>query len=515
MNFPTFGQYKQLKEATEPKAQSGGGSNTNGALGAKISLGDNNDFLPFEVSDDPKSEHYGKNKNLSPIVRAFKGGGNWGWSKDDSTGDDKPVKIGTKKLFLSGGAVRAHLKGEKARNIELATNASPDEVYHLLKQNGFEFINDTGMVDNKAKPPHPNRKEGSKQYFWVKRANKNGRPFCFGLKVNEDEFDLEVFQKSARGFDGDEEPEPGTQADDANSRDFTINGLYIQLTNDNGPNKDLYDFHGGVHHMMAGQIVPIGGDKAYDEMKKRPSRIMRYMRFMHGYGNDNSVSQEQREKIMSAAADGLPKLASKPEGRKYMMDEFKKGLDKDGTDARKYLKLFKKYGMLDMLFPGKMIDGDLPKELSELGDKHMPLAWMLRMNDPESLADSGMDEKDVKKISFLIKSLGVDENMDPDRLEDLTNGYTQAGVSSRKLKDWGTKLGKKHPAIIDAFLAYCKAPRVKLYEKGEDGNESLNAAFSDLIDPFTGQQDMNGIKERRKHMEHDAFRKHMEYMKPV
>lgn len=513
MNFPTFQKYKQLKEATEPQAKSKSGGN--GAVGTKISLGDNNEFQAFEISDDPKSEHYGKNKNLSPVVRAFKGGGNWGWSKDDASGDDKPVKIGTKKLYLAGGAVRSHLKGEKARNIELATNASPDEVYHLLKQNGFEFINDSGTVGDNKKPPHPNRKEGSKQFFWVKRANKNGRPFTFGIRVNEDEFELEVFQKSARGFDGDEEPEPGTQADDANSRDFTINGLYIQLTNDNGPNKDLYDFHGGIHHMMAGQIVPIGGDKAYDEMKKRPSRIMRYMRFMHGYGDEKTVGKEQQEKIMAAAAEGLPKLAGKPEGRKYMMDEFKKGLDKDGTDARKYLKLFKKYGLLDILFPGKMIDGDLPKELSELGDKHMPLAWMLRMNDPDSLEDTGMDPKDLKKIGFLIKSLGVDENMDPDQLEDLTNGYTSAGVSSRKLRDWGTKLGKKNPAIIDAFLAYCKGPRIKLYEKGEDGTESLNGAFLDLIDPFTGQEDQNGIKERRKHMEYDSFRKHMEYMRPI
>lgn len=510
MNFPTFQNFRQLKEATDPQAKS---KDNGGALGAKISLGDNNEFQPFEVSDDPKSEHYGKNKNLSPIVRAFKSGGNWGWSKDDATGDDKPVKITGKKLFLAGGAVRSHLKGEKARNVELATNASPDEVYHLLKQNGFEFLNDKGVADDKPKPPHPNRKEGSKQFFWVKRANKNGRPFTFGVRVNEDEFDLEVFQKSARGFDGDEEPEPGTQADDANSRDFTINGMYIQLTNDNGPNKDLYDFHGGIHHMLAGQIEPIGGDAAFDQMKKHPSRIMRYMRFMHGYGKPETVSDERRQKFMNAAVEGIPKMHKDPNARKYMMDEFKRGLDKDGSDGRKYLKLFKKFGILDLLFPGKVLDDNLPKELSELGDKQAPLAYMLRMNDPKSLEDTGMDPKDLKKIGFLIKTLGMDETMDPDRLEDLTNDFQATGFSSRKLRDWGTKLGKKNPAIIDAFLAYCKSPRIKLYEKGEDGSEKLNNAFADLIDPFTGQQDQDGIKERRKQMEYGEFRKHMEYMR--
>jgi hypothetical protein len=137
------------------------------------------------------------------------------------------------------------------------------------------------------------------------------------------------------------------------------------------------------------------------------------------------------------------------------------------------------------------------------------------MNDPKSLEDTGMDPKDLQKIGFLIKSLGVDENMDPDQLEELTTGYNSSGVSSRKLRDWGTKLGKKNPAIVDAFLSYCKSPRVKLYEKGDDGSEKVNGMFSDLIDPFTGQQDVEGIKERRKHMEHESFRKHMEYMRPM
>lgn len=497
MNFPTFDQFKLLKESSETSESKP--KKSSNALGTKITLGDNNDFQPFEISDDTKSAHYGKNKNLAPIVRAFKSGANWGWSKDDETGDDKPVKIATKKLYLAGGAVRSHLKGEKPRNIELATNASPDEVYHLLKQNKFEFCKEG--------------QDAGKQCFWVKKANKNGRPFSFGIKVNNDEYDLDVFYKSARGFDGDEEPEHGSHTDDANSRDFTINGMYIQLTNDNGPNKDLYDFHGGIHHMMAGQIVPIGGEKGYDEMKKRPSRIIRYMRFMQGYGNDDSVNQEQREKVTKAAKHSLPKLDEK--GRKYMMSEFKKGIDKDGSDARKFIKLLDKYGMLDLMFPGKMIDNDLPKELSEIGDKHMPLAWMLRMNDPGSLQDIGMDDKDIKKIGFLIKSLGVGEDTDPDTLDDLIKDYTQSGISSRKLRDWGTKLGKKDPSIIDAFLSYCKSPRVKLYVNNDDsGEEELNSIFSDLVDPFTGKQDLDGIKKRQKEEEHKSFMKHMSFCRP-
>ena len=59
----SFSQYKQLREATEPKEEGGGGDD---GLSTKVTLGDGNDFEPLQISDDPKSEHYGKNKNLAP-----------------------------------------------------------------------------------------------------------------------------------------------------------------------------------------------------------------------------------------------------------------------------------------------------------------------------------------------------------------------------------------------------------------------------------------------------------------
>ena len=79
-----FLRYKQFREAEE----NGDGGNSNGdgdkkgdnALGSKITLGDGDDYEPFVISNDPKSEHYGKNRNLADIVKAFKEGANWGWS---------------------------------------------------------------------------------------------------------------------------------------------------------------------------------------------------------------------------------------------------------------------------------------------------------------------------------------------------------------------------------------------------------------------------------------------------
>jgi hypothetical protein len=516
MRAKTFKEFRLYREADENEdsgsdGQGLGGDIDPGGVGTKVSLGDGNDLVPFEVSDDPKSEHYGKNKNLAPVVRAFKGGGNWGWSRDDNSGDDKPVKISGKKVYLAGGAVRSHLAGEKARNVEMVTNASPDEVYHLLRQNGFEFVDDKGSINKKSTSPHPNRKEGAKQFFWVNKGNQNGRPFSFGLQVNEDEFELDIMTKTPRGYDNDaDDREPGSHADDANGRDFTMNGMYILLTNDNGPNKELVDFHGGIHDMKAGRVKPIGG---MEKMGKHPARMVRMARFMHGYGGSDDMSTEDLSAFQSAIPE-LGKKSGDPEYRKYMMKEFKKGMNKDGKDARKFLKLLAKLGLGDALFPGMHLDTDLPKELSEMHDKHMPLAYMLRLNDPEML-DLGMDDSDNQKVKFLIQSLGMNENMDGGTLDKLTQGYTGSGVSGRKLRDWATKVGGLDPCIMDAFIAHTKSPRVKLYDMDEEGKERISDLFADLIDPFTGQQDANGIEERKQHVELDNFRKHMEYMRPV
>lgn len=492
-----FLRYMTLREADEngssDKKKKEGATDT--GLGTKITLGDGNEYEPFMVSDDPKSENYGKNKNLSPVVRAFKDGANWGWSKDDKTGEDKPVKISGKKLYLAGGAVRDHLKGKKPRNIELATNASPDEVYHILRQNGFDFI------PEKENSPKGKSKE---PVFWITKKTSTNRPFSFGIKVNEDEYELDIFTKTPRGNVG-KEPESGTQSEDSAGRDFTINSMYIALTNDNGPNKDLHDFHGGIHHLSGGKIQAVG-DMA-EKFKEDPSRIMRYVRMVCDYGDPSKISDEDKKCVLKTSG-GLGKIS--PED---IMGEFKKGLNKDDIDPRKYLSIFGDLGLLGSIFPGKEIDSEFPKELSEIGDKHMPLAWMLRNN--EDLDDTGMDDDILKKVKTLVKSLGLSEDIDASGLEDLTTSYMGSGLSGRKLKDWGSKIGGIDEGLIDAFLAHTRSPRVRVFVVRDDGEEGINQDFSDLIDPFNGDVDKEGVNERKRSLEHGNFRKHLEFMRPT
>jgi len=139
---------------------------------------------------------------------------------------------------------------------------------------------------------------------------------------------------------------------------------------------------------------------------------------------------------------------------------------------------------------------------------------MLRNNDPESLEDLGIDKQDMQKIKFLIKSLGIKEDVDGNNLMDLIQGYTSSGISARKLREFATKLGGINPDLMDAFVNYAKDPRVKQFKQGPDGQEGIDDNFKDLVDPFSGQPDARAVDERKKELELGNFKRHIEYMRP-
>lgn len=486
MQMKKFHEYIELKEATEEKKSSGPDP-----LNAKITLGDGNDYEPFTVSDDPNSENYGKNRGLAPIIRAFKKGGNWGWSKDDKTGEDKPVKISGKKLYLTGGAVRDHLASKTPRNIELATNASPDEVYHILKQNNFTFS------DGETKGKKTNQ-------FSVKSKDPNGRPFAFEINVGDDTYELEIFTKTPKGS---EEPEPGTQSDDAAGRDFTMNAMSILLSTDNGDNKELHDFYGGMHHLANGKVQTIGDMET--SFSDDPKRMLRFGRMVSGYGDPAKITDDEKATVQKLAS-----LISKLDPND-VMDDFDKGMKKDDCDPRKHLQIFGDLGLLGAIFPDMSVDESFPKELTELGDRNMALAWMLRHNHPARLNEIGLGPDD-EKIAFLVRSLNLGLGLDEHMLDQATTSFTRSGVSARKLKKWLTVMGKVDEGTVDAFLKHATSPRVKVYVMKDDGSEGVREEFEDLFDPFTGQPTNHQMLENRKReMEYKNYLKHVEFCKPA
>jgi tRNA nucleotidyltransferase/poly(A) polymerase len=409
------------------------------------------------------------------------------------------MKIGAKRLFLTGGALRDHLVGKKPRNMELVTNASADEVYHILTQNGFDFIGEEGNLD-------PNLQASGKNVFWVKKKTGKGRPYLFGVRVKSDEFELGLFKKSASGG---AEVEGGSQADDASGRDFTINSMYLALPNDNGPNKELFDFYGGAHHLLNKQITAVGnlGDKFTED----PMRVLRYARMLSQYGDPSKLDDKDKE-LVRGAAQQLAGLDPKD-----ITDEFLRGLNYEDGDARSYLKLYGDLGLLGSVFPNLHLDTKLPKELRELGDKHAPVAWMLRHHRPEEIEMSlgGHWKPEVlNKIMFLIRALKIDPMMDDSALDDMVQNYMTSGVPSRMLKQWATRLGGKQDALIDAFLTHAQSPRVRIHNSASTGDD-VAEEFQSFKDPFSGELHREAAYNHRRRMEWENFQKLVRQHMPV
>ena len=113
------------------------------------------------------------------------------------------------------------------------------------------------------------------------------------------------------------------------------------------------------------------------------------------------------------------------------------------------------------ILPGANIDSNLPSQLREIGDKHAPLAWIVRNIPPDDLERlfSNWSPEDARKILFLVKTLHrLDDYMDDESLDDLTREFLRSGISGRKLKIWAEKLGGKSEKLVDAFLNYAANP---------------------------------------------------------
>jgi hypothetical protein len=273
--------------------------------------------------------------------------------------------------------------------------------------------------------------------------------------------------------------------------------MYLNLANDNGPNKELSDFFGGLHHLKAGRIAPIGGFES--KFSEDPMRILRFARMLARYGDPATISDEETQMIQKAA----PLLAKVD--RKNMMDEFMKGMGYEDIDPRKFLKLLKLLGVTDHLFPmGGEMNMEMPGGLREIGDRHAPIAWMMQAQPEEMILQQleGARPEDVKKILVLVKTLGLTPEIDANTLAEMTDAIMTSGVPTRKIRSWLTRVGGKPDSLADAFVAYLNAPRVESI----NGNGEVTDAFMSLKDPFSGKLRTEDATQKKRELELQMFR---------
>ncbi len=490
----------------------------------------------FHVSSRPNGPH----ANLAPVIDAFKKSNEvhigdflpGGYSTMGAKGQEEP-KLKAKKLYLVGGAVRDHIMGKSPKDLDLATEATPSEIRMILLNAGFKESESQGGkhrdgaarageqgTEKKQGGHHPSKNQyppgvepNPNHTFYSKGWDREGNEFVIGVKVNGEEFELATFRKDSKSGDGrtPDRMEFAGLDDDAARRDLTMNSMYLQLDNSDGPNKRIVDPTGGAAHLDAGEVRFVG--KAKDRLEEDQLRALRYARFLARFGDHNKIPAEYESAIRELADQKFPAVS-----RERIRDEFLKGLEHKDVDPKKLITIYKRLGMLDSVFPGMKFKLDAPEDFSDEKERHLAIAWMLRENDPQEVAAMLKDGKwsngEVAKVAQLLKVMKLRPDIEAEELEQIFKGHMRAGLFGKTLDKWGGMTGIPTDAL-KAFHDFAGGDRVRPMVQGDDGENTPHDDFVDLFDPFTGQpasDDMGQslapqIRIRIRDKEHGNFQK--------
>lgn len=391
--------------------------------------------------------------NMRPIIRAFLDSGSIPLTNDISS----KVTLPKKSLFLVGGPVRDFLMGKQPKDMDLATNATPEQIALILHNAGFKVPGKerqpdydrsgrTGKDGQRFKdmklsftPDVANNDDDNIWYLKGRDSSQEGKPFVIGAVVNGEEFDIATFRKDAKTVNGQSEVDfVDNPHEDAARRDLTINAMYIELNKDDGENTKLYDpTKQGYHDVHSNRIRTVG--KAADRFEEDKLRVMRALRFHSKFGKNQPVDAE----IMAA----LPKfLDLEGVALERVREEFLKGLEDPEIDPKKYISLYASTGLIKKVFPGVSLNINVPPQLRDKKDKFLALAWILQDNPidkVESLLSSsrrhgdkdlntGWSNQEKGVVSYLLRL----KEFDTDNLDEFLNKKKILGVTKDQIKRW-------------------------------------------------------------------------------
>ncbi len=175
--------------------------------------------------------------------------------------------------YLVGGCVRDLSIGIHPKDFDIATDAKPDEVKRIIH-----------------------------------RAYVIGKRFRLVLvRREEQQFEVATFRREIREDENAEDLPSGdnvfgTPQDDAQRRDFTINGLFYDPIND-----QLIDFAGGLPDLKERWVRMIGDPTK--RLLEDPIRIMRALRLKHmiGFRLEPSLREAMGKTAHSLTTTALPR----------------------------------------------------------------------------------------------------------------------------------------------------------------------------------------------------------------
>lgn len=463
-----FANYFSLREET--------GTKPSEPITSKIKLQKkegSREFGPFTIN---KTTH----PNLRFLVKAFSESDKVGvgyTTIDKSKGEVEP-QLKKKTLYLTGGAVRDHLKGKTPRNYDLVTDATTSEIRMILTQPDARFTeikpkdsecSNDERYKNLKDAAHKNKS------FYASRWDKQGKELEFTIEVYGEKFDLATLSKSpkSRLIKPDKGESAASVEEDSANRDFTINALYIPLTTADGDNSELIDPHGGAHHLKSGEVKAVGDDLE-PRLQEDPATSLRYMKTVNRFGDSDKIPDKYKSAI--SRHKDLTDVS-----KDHIKKEFLSGLENQDTDPRKYMKSLQSTGLLNTIFPDVEFDPEeMPPDFK--GDRWLSPAWVLRNNEPEDvkkmLVGGGWSKQEASDIAYLVKiyQWGSKNKFDEKDFYDIKQ--MQSGLTKAKVREW-MQMAKTDGPEVDNFLKHDDKDLTP-YISGPEGRK-VNPKFSGVL----------------------------------
>ena len=308
----------------------------------------------------------------------------------------KALTDGGFQAYFVGGCVRNALLGQPVSDLDISTDARPEQTLNLAKQAGLKAIPtgiDHGTITVVA----------------------DGIPF----EITTFRRDVDTDGRHAVVDFAD------TMDEDARRRDFTMNALYA------APNGEVFDPVNGLPDLRAGHLRFIGD--ADQRIREDYLRILRFFRFSAWYGDPALGIDADGLAACAENLDGLAKLSAERVG-----SEVRKLLS--AADPAPAMAAMAASGVLYAVLPGTQaqslailvhLEGDRSpdpiRRLAVIGGEDVSERLRLSNTDKRrleaihagismDLGELGYRHKDTAEDSYLVRQASMGQAIDPDEL---------------------------------------------------------------------------------------------------
>lgn len=338
-----------------------------------------------------------------------------------------------KTLYVVGGAVRDAVMGKEPKDIDLATDALPEEVTKIV----------TSIVTSKWES------DLTGQAFGVIRARTQRLMEEAAKRINElCEFEIATFREDL-SMGRHPEVRFATIKEDVQRRDLTINALFYDISK-----QEIVDLVGGLDDIAEGVIRTVG--RPEDRFAEDRLRVLRAIRFAGRF--DFQLNVETYDAI--ARDNNLDGISWE-----RIRDEVVRGIQ-TARNPRRFMQLMNSFDMWKRVLPG--LDAHAPddSQVSTRGicTHSMPVALaMLLDNEPHltllarRLNYLKYTADEIAQVSFLLHF----RDLETTNAFKMRKAFQQSKLSREDLAEYFIARGLPNRELMSAFSSYLDYPAVK------------------------------------------------------